>query len=249
MKITTINTIELSSVCDNLCEYCPAPLQHKHRKVGHMSWEVFKAAIGWVKHFCNQGTQLELNLFGVGEPTLNPHVVDFVQYARQQLPFNQDLHLNTNGNRMTLELAQKLKDAGITAIDITAHNARAAAKTIRLFQQVGIHGRISLDFITAPNNWAGQVDWFAPDYHKAPVKENICPWLARGQIMVMSDGNLTNCCIDAFAYGVFGTVYEDLTKFDIKEMPLCRKCHHITPEDWAIRAENNLVLSPNALTL
>ncbi len=232
MKTTTINTIELSSLCDNQCSYCPAPLQSERREVGTMKRNVFEQAIKWVKHFCNEGTQLELNLFGVGEPLLHPHLVDFVQYARYALPFRQDLHLNTNGNRMTLELAKDLKAAGITAIDITAHNARAAAKTIRFFKEAGIHGRISLDFITAPNNWAGQVDWFAPDYHKTPVPENICPWLARGQIMVMSNGDLTNCCIDAFAQGVFGTVFDDLAQFEIKEMPLCAKCHHLTPDEY-----------------
>jgi hypothetical protein len=179
----------------------------------------------------------------VGEPTLNPKIVEFVQYARNKLPFRQVLHLNTNGNRMTLELAKDLKAAGITAIDITAHNARSAAKTVRYFKEVGIHGRVSLDFVSAPNNWAGQVDWFAPDYHKAPVRENVCPWLSRGQVMIMSDGNITNCCIDAFALGVFGTVFDDLTQFEIKEMPLCRKCHHITPDEWTLRRDNNLILA------
>jgi len=234
MKITTINTIEISSVCDNKCEYCPAPLQHKYRKVGFMNREVFERAIDLVKYLCDQGTQRELNLFGVGEPTLHPQVVEFVKHARHKLPFKQDLHLNTNGNTMTLELAKALKDAGITAIDITAHHARAATNTVRIFQAVGMPGRISLDFITQPNNWAGQVDWFKPNYHKIQHEANVCPWLGRGQVMVMSDGNITNCCIDAFAQGVFGTVFDDIAELEIKEMPLCRKCHHLTPGEYEI---------------
>jgi hypothetical protein len=243
VKITTINTIELSSLCDNDCEYCPAQAQRGHREVGLMSKEVFEQSIKWVKHYCGQNTQLELNLFGVGEPTLNPNIAEFIEYARHELPFRQNIHLNTNGNRMSLELAEQLKLAGVTAIDITAHNAKAAAKTIRFFKKVGIGGRVSLDFITNPNNWAGQVDWFAPDYHKTPVPENICPWLGRGQIMVMSDGSLTNCCIDAFAQGVFGTIFDDLTKFDIDEMPLCKKCHHITPHEFRIRQNHQITVA------
>jgi hypothetical protein len=243
MKITTINTIELSSLCDNDCEYCPAQKQSEYRKVGVMNQEVFERAIKWVNYFCLQHSQLELNLFGVGEPTLNPKIVEFVQYARNKLPFRQVLHLNTNGNRMTLELAKDLKAAGITAIDITAHNARSAAKTVRYFKEVGIHGRVSLDFVSAPNNWAGQVDWFAPDYYKTPIPENICPWLSRGQIMVMSDGSLTNCCIDAFAQGTFGTIFDDLTQFEIEEMPLCSKCHHITPAEFNARNNHQVNLT------
>lgn len=238
MKITTINTIEVSSLCDNECEYCPAPIQGEHRQTGLMTIEVFKRAIGWVKILSRQGTQLELNLFGIGEPTLNPQLVEFVRYARLNLPASQVLHLNTNGNGMTLGLAWDLKSAGITAIDLTAHKARAAAKTIRLFKKAGIVGSVSLDFITMPNNWAGQVDWFAPEYYKMAVPENICPWLGRGQVMVMSNGDVTNCCIDAFASGVFATVYDDLMQVEVEEMPLCAKCHHLTPREYAIACNN-----------
>lgn len=240
-KITTINTIEISSVCDNACEYCPASVQGQHRKTGFMSDSVFEKAIYWVKHFCREGSQLELNLFGVGEPCLHPKVVELVRYARNELPFQQNIHLNTNGNRMTTELARQLKDAGITAIDITAHNARSAAKTIRIFRETGIHGKVSLDFITQPNNWAGQVDWFKPDYHKVVQQGNVCPWLSRGQIMVMSNGDITNCCIDAFAQGVFGTVFYDLTKLEVTEMPLCKKCHHITPDEYNIMSMDRVI--------
>jgi hypothetical protein len=238
VKITTINTIEISSLCDNDCPYCPAQAQRDHRKVGFMSFETFKKAIAWVKLFCGQGSQRELNLFGVGEPMLHPDIVKFVKYARDMLPFRQDLHLNTNGNRMTPQLAQNLKAAGITAIDITAHNARSAAKTIRYFRQIGIKGQLSIDFITQPNNWAGQVDWFAPEYHKRNNKGNICPWLARGQIMVMSNGDITTCCIDAFATGVFGRITDDLTHLEFDSHALCKKCHHLTPAEYDILNSN-----------
>ncbi len=239
MKITTINTIELSSICDNHCQYCPAQKQREYRDCGFMARDVFEKAIGWVKHFCNTGSQLELNLFDVGEPCLHPDLVEYVKYAREALPFRQNLHLNTNGNTMTLELAKQLKQAGITAIDVTMHDAHAAAKTIRYLKQAGIDGRLSVDFVTVPNNWAGQVDWFAPEYHKAKLPDNVCPWLARGQVMVMSNGDVTHCCIDAFAQGVFATVDDNLPQLEVEEMPLCSKCHHLTPGEYRLLADSN----------
>lgn len=225
MKIATINSIEISSLCDNACDYCPAPDQGQHRETGLMEHAVFEQAIGWVRKFAQAGTQRELNLFGVGEPTLHPALVDFVAYAREHLPARQRLHLNTNGNRMTIELARALKGAGIDSVDITAHKARAAARTLRIFRAAGIAGRISIDPITAPNNWAGQVDWFAPDYFKGAGME--CPWLRRGQVMVMSSGAVTRCCIDAFGRGVCATLDDDLAAVDLKPFDLCRDCHHI----------------------
>jgi len=228
MRITTINTIETSSLCDNKCEYCPAPLQHKHRPVGTMQWDTFEASIEAVKRLCRQGTQKELNLFGVGEPLLNINIVQMVAHARKMLPFRQDIHLNTNGNLMTEKLAYQLKDAGITGIDLTAHKARSAANTIRIFQKVGIPFRISLDFITRPNNWAGQVDWLHPDYHKADGMD--CPWLGRGQVMIMSNGDITTCCIDAFGTGIFGNIHKDeLEHLRVEPHDLCEACHHRVP--------------------
>jgi MoaA/NifB/PqqE/SkfB family radical SAM enzyme len=229
MKITTINSIETSSLCDNKCEYCPAPLQHKHRPVGSMTWDTFEIAIDWVLHLCRKGTQRELNLFGVGEPLLNINIVSFVEYARKKLPFRQKIHLNTNGNLMNEQVAMALKRAGISQIDITAHKPRSAAKTIRIFQKVGIPFVVSLDFVTRPNDWAGQVDWFKPDYYKTQGME--CPWLGRGQVMVMSNGDITPCCIDAFGTGIFANIHriEDFEKLDVAAFRLCETCHHIVP--------------------
>lgn len=228
MKITTINTIELSSVCDNSCDYCPAKDQKEHRPVGFMNWNTFKKAIEQVNYLYSNGNQLELNLFGVGESTLHPDLVEMVKYARNHLPVRQILHLNTNGNKMTLQLAKDLKEAGITSIDITGHKHYATAKTIAIFREIGIQGSLSYDFVTAPNNWAGQVKWFEPDKRLPIYKDSLCPWLARGQIMVMSNGSITTCCIDAFGKNIFGSIFDDLSKYELEESKLCLTCHHIT---------------------
>jgi sulfatase maturation enzyme AslB (radical SAM superfamily) len=191
-----------------------------------MQIATFEKTIEWVVKFCKDKTQLELNLFGVGEPTLHPKVVQFVAYARQMLPFQHDIHLNTNGNTMTEELAKSLKDAGITAIDITGHDHYATAKTIRIFRNLQIAHRVSYDFVIAPNNWAGQVDWFTPEYNAGP-----CPWLCRGQVMVMSNGDVTTCCIDAFGKNILGNVFDDdLSELDVKYSELCKSCHHTVPD-------------------
>jgi hypothetical protein len=222
LKIKTINTIELSSICDNACAYCPAKDQGEYRQTGFMDVATFEKAIVWALRFAKEGTQLEINLFGVGESTLHPKLVQFVAYARRMMPFGQVLHLNTNGNTMTEELAQSIKDAGISHIDISGHDHRATANCLRIFRKVGIPHGLSYDFTIHPNNWAGQVDWFPAKYDAGP-----CPWLSRGQAMVMSDGRVTTCCIDAFAKNVMGTVDDDLSQLEINPSELCKTCHHM----------------------
>jgi MoaA/NifB/PqqE/SkfB family radical SAM enzyme len=185
-----------------------------------MDMETFSKAIDLVRQCVRKGTQRELNLFGVGEPTLNKNLVEMVRIARNNLPIR--------GNTMTHELAYKLKDAGITAIDITGHNPRSMANTVRIFRKIGIQGNISMDFALNPNTWAGQVDWFHPEYHKQPNKME-CPWLNNGQVMIMNDGRITPCCIDAFATNIIGNVDNKLEELFVSAGKLCETCHHIVP--------------------
>lgn len=224
MKITTINSIEVSSLCNNKCQYCPAPLQSSYRKTGLMDMDIFKKALEWVLYFSRRGTQQELNLFGVGEPTLNPDLVEMAAMAKRHLSVNKPLHLNTNGVLMTPQLAMDLKKAGVDKIDITGHDHYITARTVKIFKKIGMPSTVSYDFAISPNNWAGQVDWFEPDYRYP------CPWLGRGQIMVMSTGDITTCCLDAFGRGIFTNVNENIALAELKPFDTCSSCHHIVPE-------------------
>jgi hypothetical protein len=44
--------------------------------------------------------------------------------------------------------------------------------------------------------------------------------------MVMSDGAVTRCCIDAFGTGILGTVEDNLALMDVTPFGLCAQCHH-----------------------
>lgn len=241
MKISTINSIEVSSLCDRSCRYCPAKDQGKHREVGLMTMEIFLQALDWVRHFAQKGTQLELNLFGVGEPTLNPLLPEMISKARAIMPIRLPVHTNTNGRwvdtsttlitEAEMDFIRSLKRAGIDHIDVTGHDPFKTAKAVRILQAVGIAGQLSFDFMLAPNNWAGQVEWFRPMYNAGP-----CPWIGRGQAMIMSNGAITRCCIDAFGTGILGSVQESSPDaIDISPFPLCSGCHHtIKPDNKAL---------------
>jgi MoaA/NifB/PqqE/SkfB family radical SAM enzyme len=195
--------------------------------------EIFDAALKWVKYFSEMKTQKELNLFGIGEPLLNPKIIDMVQKAREVLPINNPVHINTNGLLLTDVLAWELRRAGITGIDVTGHDHYHTAQAIRILKKHRIPYRLSYDFVLNPNNWAGQVNWFASDVYY------LCPWLHRGQLTIQSNGDITICCIDAFATGKIGNIMEtDLTTIDIKPFELCRKCHQLVPQQ-----ERNILIA------
>jgi len=196
--------------------------------------QTFSKSLDLVHKLVRAGTQRELNLFGVGEPTLHKNIVEMVRMARNMLPIRLPVHFNTNGNTMTRDLAYALKQAGITNIDITGHNPRSMAKTVRIFREVGLGGSISMDFALEPNNWAGQVDWFHPTYHKQKGRME-CPWLNKGQVMIMSDGRITTCCLDAFAKNIIGTVDSEVSELMLSPNELCRSCHHIVPANMELQ--------------
>ena len=225
MNICTINSIETSSKCNLSCQYCMAKDQDRWRNTGIMSIETFRNALTWIKYFSDKGTQRELNLFGIGEPLLNPNIVEMVKLARRIVPLKHRVHLNTNSVYLTEELAYALSAAGITSIDLTAHDAFHTAKAVRILQKVGIPGGISLDFITQPNDWAGQVNWF-----KSAVRYP-CPWLHVGQAVVLSNGDIVQCCFDAKAANVIGNVVDGPSEIIAAPFNLCKDCHQDIPRE------------------
>ena len=222
MKVGSINHVETSGICSNRCDYCPSSRVAEHRRTGLMTMGTFQKVIGWVDVLVERGTQTEINLHGIGEPTLNPLLPAFVRLARDHIPMRYGVHFNTNGNHMTDRLAEELKSAGITSITVTLHNMAVAARCVRILSNHGIPGNISVDSVLRPHDWAGQVDWLKADYMFP------CPWTDNGQVMVLWDGDVITCGIDAFATKRLGSVYGDMDRVDVRPFELCEKCHHLT---------------------
>ena len=220
MKVSTINHVEVSSLCSNKCRYCPSSKVADHRKTGLMTMETFKKVLGWVDVLVEKGTQTEINLHGIGEPTLNPLLPEFIRLMRDHLPMKYGVHFNTNGNHMTDELAERLKVAGISSISITLHDLEVAANCVRILCNHRIESDVSIDSVLRPHDWAGQVDWLKANYTYP------CPWTASGMVMVLWDGDVITCGIDAFATKRLGSVYGNIDAVDVVPFELCKKCHH-----------------------
>ena len=239
-KVGCIKNLEITSLCNLKCPYCPQRLQHLYRPVGMMSEEVFAKSLEWLAVFVKNGTQRELNFFGVGESLLHPRFFEYLERTREVMPRYLPLIMNTNGLLVDDHYVKEVMRIGIDKVDITDHEARSAMNAIRLFKKYGIRWGYSRDGILQPNNWGGLIDWVSEVTHN----KYLCPWLSSGQVIIQSDGNVSRCCQDAFARGVICTVWDDVTSFDHTPFVQCRTCHELMPPGMAF---NDVNTNPTAV--
>lgn len=100
--------VELTNTCNFRCLMCPTGNHSMQRKSGFMDERTMygiiaqcaphETAIRWVRW---------------GEPTLHPQLVSFVRAATE---VGLLTHINTNGSKMTYDLACDLVDAGLSSI-------------------------------------------------------------------------------------------------------------------------------------
>lgn len=112
--------IEPSNLCNFKCKFCPtgdkALLKQVGRPAGSMSLELYKKIINDLKEF---DVKLRLlSLYKDGEPLVNRHFADMVQYAKEASVADR-IWTKTNGALLCPELNEQIVSAGIDMICIS----------------------------------------------------------------------------------------------------------------------------------
>ena len=220
--IQRIHQIEITSQCNLRCKYCVHP-KMKREKL-HMKLETFKKAIELAKHCVAKYGQTELNLCGIGESTMHPQFIEFLAYAREQLP-STALVIASNGVKLKEEQVAAMQKYNLNYF-VSLHRPEVAGPAIELAKKYNVLRGISADPSIAAIDWAGQVDW----HTSSPPSQ--CPWLTNQQVMVTADGNLTSCCLDGDGVGIIGTVDSDIEKLEVVPYSLCKDCNHTIPDNF-----------------
>jgi radical SAM protein with 4Fe4S-binding SPASM domain len=111
--------IESFMGCNLHCEMCPVPSADtlmNFRKPTAMTLSMFKLIVDQLsdKHRC-------LHLNQMGEPLLNPQIVEFVKYAKFK---GHTVSLTTNGTLLNIGLAKNLIEFGLDEITISFDGAK-----------------------------------------------------------------------------------------------------------------------------
>ena len=224
--IRDIHQIELTSRCNLKCKYCPHFPNLPREKVD-MEWYVFSAALSLIEHYCRQGTQSELSLTGIGESLLHPEFVKMVELSRKAIGPQRRLTITTNG--LLLDDAMCAAIAPYKpSVFVSLHRPEKAAFAVDAAKRHGILAGINNSFATSAFDWAGYQKNWTPLVSAPRIK---CDYLLRGWGVVLVDGRITTCCLDAEAKpasdggGVIGTGFDEPSTLMLKPWSGCATCH------------------------
>jgi hypothetical protein len=189
-----------------------------------MDEATFRRCIEHVKHYMQHGNQTELNLAGIGESTMHPDFIKYLEIAREELGYELPMLIATNGVSLTEEHARAMSMLKVRAY-VSAHRPEKAGLARALLIKYGAFIGDSLDPSIAPINWAGQVDWACDN----PVIGSACPWLTIGRVIAFADGRVSRCCLDSTGEGVIGHVNDEIGRWETGPWKLCEGCHHAVP--------------------
>lgn len=225
--IREIHQIELSSRCNLRCHYCPHyPVLPRAKE--DMSDETFSAAMALVHHYVRQGTQTELSLTGIGEAMLHPRFIEMAKFARSIIG-PRPLVVTTNGLLLDEEMCDNLSRIDPKPfVFISLHRPEKAGLAVERAKRYGLFAGTNSSFATSAFNWAGaQKNWFV----SAPRIP--CEYLRSGWGVILVDGRVTTCCLDADGSGVVGTVWNLPEQLELKPWgdsgKGCQQCHMEVP--------------------
>ena len=227
MKLQTITTIELSSICNLSCKYCINRLMVKNgRTPSIMTDDTFDASLRWLRALCDLETQQEVNLNGNGESTLDPKLVYRARRVKDIMG-ERSVQFCTNALLLTKKLIYDLKDAGVDRIDLSIHSAYNVRRCVGLLADAQMPSVVNAGTVMSSHNWAGQLE----KEHEVDICYTIpCHPIIQGRGYIDSDGYVTPCCYDYLRLGAFGTVFNvDLLDREVKPFSLCKTCHQTLP--------------------
>lgn len=194
-----------------------------------MDWDTFEAALDLVRYFRAQGTQTELSLTGIGESMLHPRFVEMVAAARTVLGPRLPLVVTTNGLLLDDEMAQAIKPFN-PMVFVSLHRPEKAAPAIVAAKKAGIFAARNTAFADSAFNWAGLQENWTPMVSAPPIP---CEFLRSGWAVVLVDGRIATCCLDATGASVIGDVRTDPEKLLLRpwgdEKVGCAGCHMKVP--------------------
>lgn len=219
--LTRIHQVELTSRCNLRCKYCPHPKLRREKE--DMDDRTLVHTLMHLAYYTAQGSQREVSITGLGEALMHPKFMEFVEAIRKTVGRTCFMNFSTNGLLFTEEVAKFCQEQQI-GVFVSLHRPEKAAPAINLARRYGVLAGSNTAFATSSFNWAGELDW---EVTAPPI---VCEYLLGGWGVVLADGRVSTCCIDAHGQNIIGSVTDEPGSLTTRAFPLCEGCHMQVPE-------------------
>ena len=238
---------EINTYCNRRCSYCPVSLETAVPN-HFMDEKLFKLCIQRLKEINFTGS---IMYHFYNEPLHDKRIADFVKYTSKELP-QAISRIFTNGDKLTMEVADELFDAGLNDFLITDHNLKKGILRKKLTKNGVLDKYKSQIFIDEGlgqtddrplDNRGGSVDIEALG-SKERIRKN-CK-IVYEEVKVDYLGNVLLCSNDYYREHNFGNLKEKKfmeiwkdTKYSRirnnlrkakSELEICQKCNYASPD-------------------
>jgi hypothetical protein len=229
--VRSIHQIEVSSHCNLRCRYCPSRKLEDHRGQPNqfMTRDTYLRALEWARELNDPDDPMraELSLTGIGEALMHPDFPWMLEQARRALP-TQPLVFSTNGILLTDEYAASIAPYQ-PQVYVSLHRPEKAKGAIDAARKYGILAGYNPAAATDAFDWAGLLpEW---EVTAPPIT---CEFLRSGWAVVLVDGRITACCLDAEGAGVTGHIDDPIGSVSIGPWQGkgqgCSTCHMNVPD-------------------
>jgi radical SAM protein with 4Fe4S-binding SPASM domain len=207
-KIPLFRFVEIETInrCNGSCSFCPVNKNNDKRELIFMDEELFIKIIYQLHKLHYDG---HLCLFSNNEPLLDKRIIDFYRYAREQLPLSS-LYMFTNGTLLTLQLFLKLI-CFLDELIIDNYGAVLSEPCQEIVEYIDKHKSIASKvsiIMRNPDEILTSRGGIAPNKTNIDSIKAKCALLYR-QLVIRSNGAVSQCCNDAFGKVTLGNMNND----------------------------------------
>jgi len=127
--------IMATELCNLTCEFCPRAHGYPNQNL-HMDLSIVDRVS---RDLANSHYQNRILYCGFGESLLYRDLTASIRLFKRHMPWQENIHLVTNGDRLTLAKMQELRDAGVNKFFVSMYDGAHQEDHFReLFERAGV---------------------------------------------------------------------------------------------------------------
>lgn len=143
-KLFNVVQIETHNTCSQKCWFCKFGQERQDPEIMFMSDDIISTIANGLHELEYSG---RISLYGINEPLLEPRLLDLIALFKLKCP-RSFITINTNGDKLTEALYQKLLTAGLDCLIINIYNNLA----MKRLKKYGAYKKVALKDLRTPNS-------------------------------------------------------------------------------------------------